>query len=153
MVFTWYHSNTPSRFRVKCVQTASCSAFARIIFVFLMHKWHTTEIICRYERIQKSSFSTTQFDRSYMCCCLVGIRYYQLVTLYRYLPSTMYVGPNIVMAATGYVWIIFFFVEFGVMCCMLSTFHLSSQIITNVSEPSFLISEWLFRPCWGIILS
>ena len=68
-----------------------------------MHKWHTTEFTCRYERIQKSSFSTTKFDRSYMCCGLVGIRYYQLVTLYPYLPSTMYVGPNIFMADTGYV--------------------------------------------------
>ena len=28
--------------------------------------------------------------------------------------------------------------KFGVMCCMLSTFHVSSQIVANISEPSLL---------------
>ena len=54
---------------------------------------------------------------------------------------------NLSMAATGDVWKIPFF-EFGVMCCMLSTFHVSSRIVANFSEPPLLFSQQLFRPCW-----
>ena len=31
--------------------------------------------------------------------------------------------------------------SFGVMCCMLSTFHVSSRIVANFSEPSLLFSQ------------
>ena len=31
--------------------------------------------------------------------------------------------------------------EFGVMCCMLITFHVSSRIVDNISEPSLLFSQ------------
>ena len=34
------------------------------------------------------------------------------------------------------------------MCCMLSTFHVSSQIVANISESSHVFSWWFFRPCW-----
>ena len=30
--------------------------------------------------------------------------------------------------------------EFGVVCCMLSTFHVSSRIVANISESSLLFS-------------
>ena len=36
----------------------------------------------------------------------------------------------------------------GIMCCMLSTFHVSSQIMATISESSLLMSQWLFRLCW-----
>ena len=31
--------------------------------------------------------------------------------------------------------------EFGIMCCMLSTFHVSSRIVANISESSLLLSQ------------
>ena len=34
------------------------------------------------------------------------------------------------------------------MSCMLSTFHVSSRIVANISESSLLISQYLFRLCW-----
>ena len=33
------------------------------------------------------------------------------------------------------------FLEFGIMCCMLSTFHMSSRIVANISESSLLLSQ------------
>ena len=38
--------------------------------------------------------------------------------------------------------------EFGIMCCMLSTFHVSSRIVANNSKSSILPSQYLFRLCW-----
>ena len=37
------------------------------------------------------------------------------------------------------------------MCCMLSTFHVSSWIVANISESSLLFSQYRFRPCWGVV--
>ena len=31
--------------------------------------------------------------------------------------------------------------EFGIMCCMLHTFHVSSRIMANISESSILLSQ------------
>ena len=45
-------------------------------------------------------------------------------------PSTMWVGPLI------YLW-----PPPGIMCCMLSTFCMSSQIVANVNESSLLLSQ------------
>ena len=33
------------------------------------------------------------------------------------------------------------FLNFGVMCCMFSTFHVSSRIVANISESSLLFSQ------------
>ena len=38
--------------------------------------------------------------------------------------------------------------EFGIMCCMLSTFHVSSRIVANISESSLLLSQHLSRLSW-----
>ena len=38
--------------------------------------------------------------------------------------------------------------KFGVVWCTLSTFHVSSWIMANISESSLLFSQLLFRPCW-----
>ena len=36
---------------------------------------------------------------------------------------------------------VFYRFEFGIMCCMLSTFHVSSRIVANISESSLLLSQ------------
>ena len=35
--------------------------------------------------------------------------------------------------------------EFGIMCCMLSTFHVSSRIVANISESSPLLFKALLE--------
>ena len=51
--------------------------------------------------------------------------------------------------------------EFGIMCCMLSTFHVSSQIVANINESSFhrfsqkwqlRVCKWNFRVCKMLLL-
>ena len=53
------------------------------------------------------------------------------------------------MVTTRDVWIIPSF-WIWLMCCMLSTFHMWSQIVANIRETSILFSQYmyLFRPCW-----
>ena len=36
------------------------------------------------------------------------------------------------------------------MCCILSTFYVSSWIVTNINESSLLLSQLLYRSCWSI---
>ena len=51
-----------------------------------------------------------------------------------------------------YLWHTAMFYGCVIMCCMLSTFHVSSWIVANISEPSLLFSQKPFRPCWRKIL-
>ena len=49
---------------------------------------------------------------------------------------------NLFMASTGDVWIIpFHLFEFGVMCCMVSVFHVSSRIVTDISVSSQILAN------------
>ena len=50
-------------------------------------------------------------------------------------------------AITGHVWIIPAFR----IACMLSTFHVSSWTVANISESSLLFSQYRLRPCWGVV--
>ena len=62
--------------------------------------------------------------------------------------STLWVDPFIFSSDAGRdVWITpsSWFV---VMCCMLITFHVSSWIVTNISESSLLFSQYSLRFCW-----
>ena len=38
---------------------------------------------------------------------------------------------------------------YGVICCMLSTCHVSSRIVADISESSLLFSQCFFRPYWN----
>ena len=62
-------------------------------------------------------------------------------------PSTMWTGPLIFGSATRDFLIIPSF-WIGFVCCMLSTFRVSSWIVTNIIESSLLLSQYLFKLCW-----
>ena len=59
---------------------------------------------------------------------------------------------NISMDTTGDVLMIPSF-RIWVICCMLSTFCVSSQIVANLSESSLLFSQYIFRLCYSRLLS
>ena len=62
-------------------------------------------------------------------------------SLRRWLPSGMWAGPLIFLLPPPGVPEWSHLLKFGVMCCMLSTFHVSSRIVANISGPSLLISQ------------
>ena len=73
--------------------------------------------------------------------CIVSLKII-LSKLLLHLPgATMWVGPIIFLWPPPGMseWSHLF--KFGVMCCMLSTFHVSSRIVANKSESSFLFSQ------------
>ena len=58
-------------------------------------------------------------------------------------PSTMWAGSSIYLWPTlGCLNNLMVF-EFGIMCCILSTFHVSLQIVANISESSLLLNSFL----------
>ena len=64
-----------------------------------------------------------------------------VVTFNHVMVPLIYLWPPLGMSEKSHLF------EFGIMY-MLSTFHVSSQIVANISESSLLFSQYLFRLYW-----
>ena len=89
----------------------------------------------------RGNFKITEFKTNFALKCKVT-----------WAKTSDHYEVNLFMATAGDVWIIPSF-QIWDMCCMLSTFNVSSQIVANISESSVLFSQWLFRLCWRKTLS